>query len=461
MGGTLLAVETASAAIRAGQLTPRDLVDQCLDQIERLEPQVQAWVLVDAQNARETADRLTLEAREGRLRGPLHGIPIGIKDLIDCQGWPTLAGTRLREGHVADHDAPLVARLRRAGTVILGKTVTTELASFDPGKTRNPWNLEHTPGGSSSGSAAAVAAGMCLAAVGTQTGGSITRPASFCGIPSLKPTFGRVPLAGIVPFTQHVDHPGPMATSVTGLAAMLQALAGHEPNDPTTTNAPTDDYVAAPTLAEPPRLGLLEPFFLEHASADIRQSTLAAIAQLQAAGATVTPLRLPASFQEMHVEHRLIMAVEAAEFHGRQYREHPGKMGPEISKLLEEGLAVSGIRYAKALRHQRHFRLDMLRLLGDVDAFVTPATVTTAPATLASTGDPRFNAPWSYTGLPVVSVPCGLAADGMPAALQIVGPWLAEARLLAWAAWCESQLGAPAAPPLADRSPEKVGQPGA
>ncbi|HWA97397.1 MAG TPA: amidase, partial [Pirellulales bacterium] len=216
---------TAGKAIRTGELSPLDLVDRCLERIERFEPRVHAWVMVDAEGARREARRLADELAAGNERGPLHGIPIGIKDIIDVAGWPTRAGSPIRAGHVAARDAELVANLRRAGAIILGKTVTTEFAGFDPPPTHNPWNLKRTPGGSSSGSAAAVATGMCLAAVGTQTGGSITRPASFCGIAGCKPAHGMVSVDGVVPFAPTLDHPGPMARAVDDLRVMLEAMS--------------------------------------------------------------------------------------------------------------------------------------------------------------------------------------------------------------------------------------------
>ena len=205
MISALPTISQAVEQIRGGSLTPLDLVEFCLDRIRRFEPQVRAWVRIDEAGARREAERLGELARAGTIVGPLHGIPVGIKDIIDVAGWPTLAGSRLRENHVATSDAPVVAALRAAGAILLGKTVTTEFACFDPPPTRNPWNLQHTPGGSSSGSAAAVSLGMCVAALGSQTGGSIIRPASFCGVVGLKPTIGAVPSDGVVPISQYLE----------------------------------------------------------------------------------------------------------------------------------------------------------------------------------------------------------------------------------------------------------------
>ena len=214
-------LHAAAEEIRSGLRTPIDLLEACLERIDRLEDRIHAWVSVDREGARANAERLTSELRHGHWRGPLHGIPIGIKDIFDVANWPTAAGSRLWKDRIASQDATAVRRLREAGAVFVGKTVTTQYASFDPPPTRNPWDLSRTPGGSSSGSAAALACGMCLGALGSQTGGSITRPASYCGVAGLKPTFGRVSTEGVVPLAPSMDHVGVMARCVRDLAASL------------------------------------------------------------------------------------------------------------------------------------------------------------------------------------------------------------------------------------------------
>ena len=225
-------IQRAAEAMRGGRLSPVELLGDCLKRLDEREPAVRAWVLVDRQSARGQAERLTRELRTGHWRGPLHGIPIGVKDIIDVADWPTAAGFRPWQQSIARHDATAVARLRQAGAVLLGKTVTTQFASYDPPPTRNPWDASRTPGGSSSGSAAAVACRTCLAALGTQTGGSITRPASYCGVASCKPTWGRVSLTGVVPLASSMDHVGVMANRVADLAQVLEVMAGPDPADP-------------------------------------------------------------------------------------------------------------------------------------------------------------------------------------------------------------------------------------
>src|SRR5439155_5160417 len=221
-------IHKAAEEIRQGRLSPSEPLEDCLSQIDRYEQKVQAWVFVDRESARAQCDALTQELKHGQYRGPLHGIPLGIKDIFDVFDWPTAAGAPLWNQSIARRDATVVSRLRQAGAVFLGKTVTTQYASFDPSPTRNPWNLARTPGGSSSGSAAAVACGMCLGALGSQTGGSITRPASFCGVASCKPTYGRVSTTGVLPLAESMDHVGPIAQCVRDLAVILQTIVGRE-----------------------------------------------------------------------------------------------------------------------------------------------------------------------------------------------------------------------------------------
>lgn len=441
----LPSIHAAAEDVRRGRLSPVDLLDACLARVDRLEPRVRAWVFLDRDGARADAERLHAELRRGRWRGPLHGIPIAVKDIFDVFDWPTAAGSRLWAGSVARRDATAVGRLRAAGAVFPGKTVTTQYASFDPPATRNPWDPARTPGGSSSGSAAAVACGMCPAALGSQTGGSIARPAAYCGVAGCKPTWGRVSVAGVVPLAPSMDHVGPIAGCVRDLALLLQALAGPDPYDPACADRPVPDYVAA--LARPPappRLGRLRGLFEERAEGPVR----ALMDEVTAALGPVRDVALPAEFAEVLPRHRTVMAVEAAAFHGERLRRHPDDYGPRIRELVEEGLACPAPEYARCKEHQRALTAAVGACLHDVDALLTPATTGPAPAA-DTTGDPAFNSPWSYTGLPTVSIPAGWTREGLPLAIQLVGrPW-GEAELLAAAAWCEERLAVEQREPLA------------
>jgi aspartyl-tRNA(Asn)/glutamyl-tRNA(Gln) amidotransferase subunit A len=384
---------------------------------------------------------LTEELKRGQVRGPLHGIPIGIKDIFDVFDWTTAAGSTLWAQSIARKDATVVERLRRAGAVLLGKTVTTQFASFDPPPTRNPWNLDRTPGGSSSGSAAALACGMCLGALGSQTGGSITRPASYCGVAGLKPTYGLVSCAGVVPLAHSMDHPGPMATCVYDLAVLLQTIAGPDGLDPACEQRAVPDYVTAffDGTNKPPDLGRPHRLFDERADPAMRSLMDQVCSRLREHGAKVSDEALPASFSDVIPLHRTVMAVEAAQFHEARLRRHPEDYGPIISALLREGFSTSAPEYARAKAHQRQLTAEMQYCFQSVDALICPATTGPAPDA-GTTGDPVFNSPWSYTGLPCVSFPAGWTPDGLPLCVQLIGPWWEERKLLQNAMWCEAVL---------------------
>jgi len=454
-----LTLAEATEQIRRREISPRELVEQCLDRIERLDGRLRAWVVVDHERAIQAARQLTEEAAKGSFRGPLHGVPVGIKDIIDVAGLPTRAGSPLRENHLAEQDATVVAGLRRSGAIILGKTVTVEFACFDPSASRNPWDPEintnptHTPGGSSSGSAVAVATGMCLGALGTQTGGSLVRPSAYCGVATCKPTLARVSRDGVVPVSYHFDHVGPMARRVVDLELMLNCLPRSRDFGPPEQAMAATAAPLAPGVKPPPRLGTLGGFFHETADENIRACVQAALEKLEVAGATRVPLLEPdVDFSRIQPMHRRIMGVEAAAYHRDDYRKHADAYGPLISELLDEGLAASAVDYAAALAELRDYQRRVVGLLDSVDAVIVPSTHTTAPPTLAtSTGTSEFQTPWSCAGLPVVSIPCGLAGDRLPAAMQLVGRYHGEPRLLAIARWCEEVFAFDNLPPIISR----------
>lgn len=439
--------------LRKQSRSPRELVEGCLERIDKLDARVRAWVLVDPEGARRAADQLGTELSAGHDRGPLHGIPLGIKDIVDVAGMPTRAGSGLTDAQPAAQDATVVARLRAAGAIVLGKTVTTEFACFDPPPTLNPWNAAHTPGGSSSGSAAALALGMCLGAIGSQTGGSITRPASFCGVAGVKPTLAHVSRAGVVPVSFHLDHVGPMARSISDCAVLLAAISGADPRDAACAVRPrlelgldSLDERSLSRDIERPRLGILREYFFSSAEAETAGLSEAALARLAAAGATLVDVPLPAGFDQVHAMHRRLMACEAAEYHRRTFAAPRAGYGPNIAALIDEGFAVSMTQYQEALQHQIAFRHAVQHAIGDLDALVTPSTPGPAPASLATTGDARFNSPWSHAGVPTTSFPIALSNDGMPVSLQLIGrPW-SEARLLALGTWCEQRISFDLAP---------------
>ena len=418
----------AGRDLRAGRLSCGRLLEDCLARIDELEPRVRAWAVVDPERARAEAVERDRELARGQDRGPLHGIPVGIKDIFDVFDWPTSCGSRRWQQSIARADAPVVRRLRQAGAVLIGKTVTTAYASFDPPQTRNPWNLSRTPGGSSSGSAAALACRMCLAALGSQTGGSITRPASYCGVVGCKPTYATACADGVLPLAASMDHVGSMARCVYDVALVMGIIA-----DP-----PVRDWLpalAAPT-ERPPTLGRPRGLFERLASEDVRAMMDRVCAHYAARGATISDVALPASFEDVVRQHRIVMTVEAAAYHQERLRRHPEDYPPNITGLLEEGIACPAPDYARARQHQAQLRQEMAAVLEGIDALICPATTRGAPPA-DTTGDPAFNSPWSFTGLPAVSFPTALDRDGLPLGVQLVGRAGDEGQLFRVALWGE------------------------
>ncbi len=440
----------AARRIRQRELSPVMLVESLLQRIDRLEPEAHAWVTLDRAGVLAAARQLEQELDRGQPRGPLHGVPVGVKDIYYTAGLKTTAGSRIYANFVPSYDATAVARLKEAGAIVLGKTVTTEFATADPGPTRNPWHLDHTPGGSSSGSAAAVAARMVPVALGSQTFGSIQRPAAYCGVFGLKPTYGRVSRYGVFPLSWSLDHIGPLARSVADIALVLQVMAGHDPHDPASSHAPVPDYLQAVQRADrPPRMGLVRQFYLERADSELRAHTEGVADQLARAGASVEEVKLPERVKAHLAAHRVIMQVETAAVHADLFRAHGDLYSPRIRASIETGSLIPAVDYIQAQRIQRFVRQDMAQVLQRVGFLLMPAATGPAPRDLTTTGDPSFNGLSSLTGLPAITIPSGLNAAGMPLAIQLVGSAFADDRLLAAARWCEATLNVTLVPPLA------------
>ncbi|HEY1187793.1 MAG TPA: amidase [Gemmata sp.] len=432
-----LTIADAAGFIRTGALTPSELLEQCLGRIDRYEERVRAWVHIDRAGAREHAARLTAEVQHNNYRGPLHGIPIGIKDIIDVFDMPTGCGSKRWAQSYARRDATCVERLRQAGAVILGKTVTTAYASFDPPVTRNPWNLDRTPGGSSSGSAAAVACGMCLGALATQTGGSITRPASYCGVYSLKPTHGRVSVDGVLPLAPSLDHVGVMANCVRDLAIVFQVIAGHDPRDPTSDTSPVRDCLHAIDGALGKQHGPVF-WFMKSLTDELAEAVMRdALGHLSRSVTTVW-MSTPTDWRDVLRFQLVLMSVEAAAYHSARLARDPDDYPPRVRELIERGLRTPATEYSAARHAQERSEATMHPQFGSDDVILTPAAVGPAPPA-ATTGDPVFNAPWSFLGTPTVSVPFAYTADGLPLSAQIAGVAGGDHRVLAAAACLERE----------------------
>jgi Asp-tRNA(Asn)/Glu-tRNA(Gln) amidotransferase A subunit family amidase len=447
-----LTLAEAARLVRERKLSSTELVEDSLTRIDRCDSAIRAWVAIDRDGALRAATELDRDAREGHFRGPLHGVPVGIKDIFYTAGLKTEAGSKVLVGFVPDYDADAVARLKRAGAIILGKLATAEMAFADAPATRNPWNVDHTPGGSSSGSAAAIAARMCHAAIGSQTIGSVIRPASYCGVVGMKPTFGRISRYGMLPLAPSLDHVGIFARSVTDAALMLQAMAGADPHDPAGRAVAVGDYLSlASRPMTRPRIALMPTAFDDHADAPTRSAIAAAVARLAKAGAEIESVGEPPTFPLIATNANLIMGAEMVSVHRERFAEKKSLYGPKIREFLKHSLTIPAWEYVRALEVQRRWRDEIDRVLLHFDAILTPATPAPAPAGLESTGDPSFNRPWSLSGHPVVSLPCTLDPSGLPISIQLTGAALEEGRLLNIARWCEEILGfecAPGATPL-------------
>ncbi len=444
-----LGLTEVGTLVRQGDVSPVAVVEDCFKRIDALEPTLQAWVTLDRDGALEAARRGERKVQRGERIGGLCGVPVGLKDIFYTAGLRTTAGSRVYADFVPDYDATSVVRLKEAGAMIMGKTVTTEFATADPSPTRNPWNTAHTPGGSSSGSAAAVAACMIPAALGSQTGGSTLRPAAYNGIVGLKPTYGRISRYGVIPVSWCLDHVGILVRSVADAAAVLQAIAGYDRHDPGSIPEPPGDYVMAVQQADAsPRIGVLQGYFAEHADAETRQHTEAIAQQLARAGAAIQEVALPPSFGSVLAAHRIVMKVEAAAFHADMFMTQHEQYGPKLRETIESGLVIPGVDYLRAQRLRRLFQDEVGQMFQDVDILLTPATPAPAPRDLTTTGDASFQAPWTYAGVPAIALPSGRSQTGMPLGIQLMAPALQEERLLRAARWCEMTLDVTLIPPV-------------
>ncbi|MCC6179807.1 MAG: amidase [Chloroflexi bacterium] len=442
-----LTATQAAAAIRAGEVSSGALVEALLRRIERSEPTLQAFVTVDAEGARAAAFAAdTTLRRQGTPVGPLHGVPFAAKDIYNTAGLRTTAGFPPLADNVPGGDAETIVRLKEAGAVLIGKTVTTQFASADPPPTTNPWRADRTPGGSSSGSAAAVAARLVPFALGTQTGGSILRPAAYNGIVGLKPTYGRVSRRGIVPLAWSLDHAGPLTRSVEDAALVLGVLAGHDPADPHSLAAEVPDYLAA--LGVPlrrPRLALLAEF-VQRAEPDVRAHVESVAARLAAAGADIVSRRLPSAYDLFQEVHRLTMQTEAATVHLAWIARNPDDYSPKIRAQAMAGQLVPAWAHLHAQRLRRLLSAEVAAALDGLDGFLAPS-VSNLPPTPETTGDPSFQSPWSLLGLPAITLPSGVSDDGLPFGVQVIGKRLDESTVFRAASWIEDILGFDQHPP--------------
>jgi Asp-tRNA(Asn)/Glu-tRNA(Gln) amidotransferase A subunit family amidase len=437
-----LSAGSAAQLIRAGRVTSVELVEACLGRIRETEPQVEAWIYLDPEYALAQAKASDDWRLSGRPAGALHGVPVGLKDIIDTADMPTENGSVLHAGRTPSRDAAVVERLRAAGAVIMGKTVTTEFATRTAGKTRNPHNPGHTPGGSSSGSAAAVAAGMVPLSLGSQTGGSTIRPGSYCGIYALKPTHGLVSRHGMFQLSRSLDHVGLFARTIEDLALLLEEVAGYDERDPDTRPLGRGPYRAV-AMEEPP----IEPrfgFFRSGRWDRIAEDAQAAFGEVvEHLGGRVEEFELSASADELAEWHRVIMDSELAVNLGREWETGRDRLSAPLRARIEHGHAVRAPEYLAAKAAAGPIAATFTELFEQrYDAILTPAADGTAPAGLESTGEPTFCTLWTMLGLPSVSLPLLQGANGLPLGVQLVGQRHGDGRLLRTARWLAESVGA-------------------
>ena len=397
-----------AAAIAASTLDPAEAVSNALARIDAREPDVHAWAYLDRDRAIGDAKAMSSEAKAGTPRGPLHGVPIGIKDVFHADGMPTLANSKTMDGAATYPDSGVVAALRKAGAILRGKCEPVEFAGMgEPPASRNPWNLAHTGGGSSSGSGVAVGARMVPATIGTQTGGSNLRPASYNGVAGLKPSYGALSRKGLLPVSWSLDHPGLITRSASDLELIFSAIAKVKPA-PTVTPAHW-------------RIGVLREFFFETSTPDAVGAVGGALELFRQSGVKVKDLPLPTIFAAQKAIHHLTMSTEMAVFHAPRLDVHRDTMSPRHRLLTEAFSLVPAGYYLQASRARRMLRDAMLTLFETADVLAMPTTPAPAPEGLESTGDASLLSPWSLVGFPAVTVPCGIASNGLPLGLQLVG----------------------------------------
>ncbi len=430
MAAPPLELAPLARALRRGELGLSDYLDALESAVESREPELRALVPEPGrfERLRREAERLVVRCPDPAARPPLFGVPVGVKDVFHVEGFPTGAGSRLPPAELAGPEADCVATLRSEGALVFGKTVSTEFAYFAPGQTRNPHDPARTPGGSSSGSAAAVAAGFCPLALGTQTIGSISRPASYCGIVGFKPSYERISRAGVIPLAPSVDHVGLFTHDAEGAMAAARCLVR--------------DWHEAESPAEPPVLGVPEGPYLERASASGREGFEAACERLRRAGYRVERVEAMSDFDRIAEHHERIVAAEAARVHSGWYPRFADLYHPKTAALIERGRAVTEVELARALAGRERLRgeLEAGRAERGVDLWISPAAPGEAPEGLESTGDPVMNLPWTHAGLPTLALPAGRGPAGLPLGIQLAAGWRRDELLCAWSIGIERAL---------------------
>lgn len=442
-----LTIAQAVAEIRRGSLSPVDLMDSLLERSRSLDPHLNVWVNLDEDAARAAAADSARQLAENGPVGPLHGIPFGVKDIYYTAGVETTGCSKVYAGFVPEYDSTAVALLKQAGGIMLGKTVTTEFAMFEPPPTKNPWNFDRTPGGSSSGSAAGTAARMFPMALGSQTAGSVLRPAAYTGVVGIKPTIGLVSRYGVMPVAWSLDTMGWFTRTVEDAAIVLGVLANHDPNDDISLSTPAADYTASLNAVTPPKIGYMHQYFVEEAEPEMQDHVDHVVAKLMQEGAFVEEVRIPIDMHAGREAHGVVQNTEAADSHEADFAAHADDYMPSTRGVIENGMSVPATKYIQAQALRRDLRREFLNAVQPYDAILTPSILAPAPDT-STTGNPACQWPWTTVGFPAISIPSGLSEDGLPLGIQLASAPLDEAALLSVAAWCEQVLDVHLTPPV-------------
>lgn len=434
----LLSALEAREAIEEGILTSVELVEACFERIDEVEESIGAWAHLDRETALEQARQADNFRRRGLPLGALHGLPVGIKDIIDTSDYPTERGSVIYQGRTPTTDATLVSLLREAGAIILGKTVTTELAVYTPGKTRNPHNTDHTPGGSSSGSAAAVAAGMVALSVGTQTNGSVIRPASYCGVYGFKPSFARISRSGIMTQSKPLDTVGVFARSLEDLALISDVLMRFDSQD--SDMKPVAPPCIARVMAEDVPVNPHFAFVRTPMWGQVEQSTKDGFRELidsvnEENSVIIDVVDLPAQFGDIYKDHRNIMEADLAASFAKEYRDSKSQLSAELCEMIERGQKVLATEYNTSLSKIKDYSEYLNDFFDEYDAILTPSTPGAAPAGIDNTGSPIMNTIWTSCGNPVINLPLLQNLDGLPVGVQIVAGKGDDARLFRTSRW--------------------------
>ncbi len=445
-----LTAANAARAIRDGSLTSSSLIATLIERHGAFDEALQAWEMFDDEGAMRSSTSASADGPSKPL--PLNGVPFAAKDIFDVEKLPTGAGSPVYRGRVAQRDSTVVSRLRAAGAIPLGKTVTTEFAFLEPSRTVNPWNRSATAGGSSSGSAVTVASRMVPFALGSQTAGSTLRPAAYNGVVGFKPTYGRISRAGVFPLAWTLDTIGIICRSVEDAALVLQQVAGADPLDSLSADEAVGEYVGelADAATHPPTIGVLrDQFVFSRSSGEVGVHVQEQVDRLQQSGATVIDVRLEADIEQAMESHVTVMATEAAAIHRTTLANHASDYSDVMREFVERGSEILGADYLDAQRLRLRFSRAVDALFDRCDVVLTPSTPTPAPRNLETTGDPSFQTPWTFAGVPAISIPSGLSEDGLPFGIQFIGPRFVEGALLQAAAWCEQVLDVKLEPDLA------------